>query len=185
MSSKRDKNVVNLILNPALPFGIEQREEEGNERKSDDEEKCSKLPNYRQSEELSLEGVNLAEKGDFENAMEKFDEAIKVCPENASPYNNRAQLFRLLSKIPEALRDLEKALELCGAKGRIAAQSFVQKALIHQFRGEEAMAKADFEQAAKLGSTFAKNQLIAMNPYAAMCNKMLGEMMSKFRREEH
>uniref|UniRef100_A0A183CN03 TPR_REGION domain-containing protein n=1 Tax=Globodera pallida TaxID=36090 RepID=A0A183CN03_GLOPA len=134
MSSKRDKNVVNLILNPTLPFGIEQREE-ANESKSDDEEKCSKLPNYRQSEELSLE---------------------------------------------EALHDLEKALELCGAKGRTAAQSFVQKALIHQFRGEEAMAKA-----AKLGSKFAKNQLIAMNPYAAMCNKMLGEMMSKFRREEH
>ncbi|KAL3074732.1 hypothetical protein niasHS_014177 [Heterodera schachtii] len=177
MSTERDKNVLNLILNPMLPFGLEDGEE--NESKSE-EEKYSKLPNFGQSEQLGKEGVELAEKGDLENAMKKFNEAIGICPQNPSNYNNRAQLFRLMFKIPEALTDLGKALALCEGKGRVAAQSNVQKALIHQFHGDTALAKVEFEQAAKLGSKFAQKQAIAMNPYAAMCNKMLGEIMTKF-----
>jgi hypothetical protein len=44
--------------------------------------------------------------------------------------------------------------------------------------------QADYEKAAELGSGFAKMQLIAMNPYAAMCNKMLAEVMTKLQRGE-
>jgi hypothetical protein len=32
---------------------------------------------------------------------------------------------------------------------------------------------------------FAKQQLIAMNPYAAMCNKMLADVFGKLRRGEN
>uniref|UniRef100_A0A183C2X6 TPR_REGION domain-containing protein n=1 Tax=Globodera pallida TaxID=36090 RepID=A0A183C2X6_GLOPA len=181
MSSKRDKNVVNLILNPTLPFGIEQREE-ANECKSDDEEKCSKLPNYRQSEALSLEGVNLAEKGNFENAMEKFDEAIKVRVflKNLGLHLNKIGLSRKCV----ALQQQSPIVSVAFQNSRSSSRSRESFGIVWG-KGPNRGPIVDFEQAAKLGSKFAKNQLIAMNPYAAMCNKMLSEMMSKFRREEH
>jgi len=37
-------------------------------------------------------------------------------------------------------------------------------------------AREDFTRAAKAGSSFAKSQLVALNPYAAMCNAMLRKM---------
>lgn len=43
-------------------------------------------------------------------------------------------------------------------------------------------AKKDFVRAAKAGSSFAKSQLVALNPYAAMCNAMLREITSKANR---
>jgi len=42
----------------------------------------------------------------------------------------------------------------------------------------------DFKSAAKLGGQFAKQQVIAMNPYAALCNQMLSEVMHKVRTGE-
>jgi hypothetical protein len=42
----------------------------------------------------------------------------------------------------------------------------------------------DFKIAANLGGDFAKQQVIAMNPYAAMCNQMLSEVICRLRAEE-
>ena len=50
--------------------------------------------------------------------------------------------------------------------------------------GEDEMSLNDFKDAARLGGQFAKQQVIAMNPYAAMCNQMLSEMMQKVRNGE-
>ena len=41
-----------------------------------------------------------------------------------------------------------------------------------------------WKSAAKLGGQFAKQQVIAMNPYAALCNQMLSEVMHKVRTGE-
>lgn len=45
------------------------------------------------------------------------------------------------------------------------------------------MAHDDFIKAAALGSTFAKSVVVQMNPYAAMCNKMLAEAINKLKGE--
>ena len=45
--------------------------------------------------------------------------------------------------------------------------------------GDDEGCRADFQRAADLGSAFAKKQLVALNPYAALCNSMLSQMMSK------
>lgn len=37
----------------------------------------------------------------------------------------------------------------------------------------------DFTQAAELGSNFAKQQLVLLNPYAAACNQMLSKMLNQ------
>jgi hypothetical protein len=44
----------------------------------------------------------------------------------------------------------------------------------------------DFKAAAKLGGRFARKQVVAMNPYAALCNQMLmiSETFKKLRRGE-
>ena len=44
---------------------------------------------------------------------------------------------------------------------------------------EEAL--RDFRAAAALGSAFAKQQVVAMNPYAAMCNQMMSEVIKKVK----
>jgi len=45
-------------------------------------------------------------------------------------------------------------------------------------------AKADFQKAANLGGVFAKQMLISLNPYAALCNQMMAEMISKVKKGE-
>lgn len=55
--------------------------------------------------------------------------------------------------------DLETALGLSEGKGRAACQAFTQRAMIHRLHGEDDLARADFQEAASLGSEFAKAQV--------------------------
>ncbi|KAI1726788.1 tetratricopeptide repeat protein 36 like protein [Ditylenchus destructor] len=162
MSTIRDKAVLNLILNPVMPNQDWDQKSETNT----DSNLCH-LPNYEESEQTQMEGIKLAEK-------------------NPSPYNNRAQVLRLQENadIEGAITDLNRAIELSGSKGKSAAQAFSQRALIHQLRGDNESAKDDYESAAALGSAFAKTQLVALNPYAAMCNAMLADVFAKTQRGE-
>lgn len=80
-----------------------------------------------------------------------------------------------------ALEDLERALALSGGRGRAARQSFVQRGLVARLQGRDDDARGDFERAARLGSPFARRQLVLLNPYAALCNRMLADMMGQLR----
>ncbi|KAL1782134.1 tetratricopeptide repeat protein 36 [Sigmodon hispidus] len=80
-----------------------------------------------------------------------------------------------------ALEDLERAVTLSGGRGRAARQSFVQRGLLARLQGRDDDARRDFEQAARLGSPFARRQLVLLNPYAALCNRMLTDMMGAER----
>jgi len=42
--------------------------------------------------------VEKAEEGDFDGALECFNEACEICPLRSSCFNNRAQLWRLKGK---------------------------------------------------------------------------------------
>jgi len=173
MSTARDKTVLNMILNPLMPnqdFDIENQ---------DTDDQFSNLPNAEECKRLEVEGIKLAEDRKFDEALGKFNEAIIVCPNNPSPYNNRAQVLRFQEKIEEAIADLNKAIELSEGKGKSAAQAYSQRALIYQLRNDNDLAREDYEKASKLGSNFAKMQLVALNPYAAMCNAMLSEVLAK------
>ena len=48
---------------------------------------------------LESEGVQLAEEEKFDAALELFNKAVQLQPENAASYNNRAQLLRLKGDI--------------------------------------------------------------------------------------
>ncbi|XP_025122593.1 tetratricopeptide repeat protein 36 isoform X2 [Bubalus bubalis] len=81
-----------------------------------------------------------------------------------------------------ALEDLERALALSGGRGRTARQGFVQRGLVARLQGRDDDARRDFERAARLGSPFARRQLVLLNPYAALCNRMLADVMGQLRR---
>lgn len=83
-----------------------------------------------------------------------------------------------------ALEDLDQAISLSSGSGRTACQALVQRGLLRRLACQNDGARADFENAAALGSDFARQQAVVLNPYAALCNKMLSEVINKIRNPE-
>uniref|UniRef100_A0A8C2VYC2 Tetratricopeptide repeat protein 36 n=1 Tax=Chinchilla lanigera TaxID=34839 RepID=A0A8C2VYC2_CHILA len=82
--------------------------------------------------------------------------------------------------------DLSTALERFGqAIGLLPerASAYNNRAQARRLQGDVADddARRDFERAARLGSPFARRQLVLLNPYAALCNRMLADMMGQLR----
>jgi hypothetical protein len=80
--------------------------------------------------------------------------------------------------------DLDTAIQLSGGHGKVAELALTQRGLIRRLQGCDEGALEDFKAAAKLGSRFAGKQVVAMNPYAALCNQMLSEAFGKLRRRK-
>ncbi|NXT26157.1 TTC36 protein, partial [Syrrhaptes paradoxus] len=180
MATANDRAVLQTIFNPSTPFGdIPGLDEEEEDTREEDEAFAPEL--LAQARDLELQGVSAAESGDVSAALERFGEAIRLLPERASGYNNRAQALRLRGDVTGALRDLDTAIRLSQGRGRAACQSFVQRGLVHRLQAREEDARRDFERAARLGSAFARRQLVLLNPYAALCNQMLCEMLGRLR----
>ena len=104
----------------------------------------------------------------------------------ASAYNNRAQTLRLSGNIDAALRDLDKAISLSEKYEdfKVLSQASTQKGMILRLNGKDEEALACFKVAASHGNAFAKQQIVCLNPYAAMCNKMLNDLFQKIRNGE-
>ncbi|NWW45781.1 TTC36 protein, partial [Pedionomus torquatus] len=180
MATANDRAVLQTIFNPSTPFGdIPGLDEEEEEDAQEEDGFAQEL--LEQVRDLELQGVSAAESGDVSAALERFGEAIRLLPQRASAYNNRAQALRLRGDVAGALRDLEAAIRLSRGRGRAACQSFVQRGLIHRLQAREEAAQQDFERAARLGSSFARRQLVLLNPYAALCNQMLCQMLGQLR----
>ncbi|NXQ98047.1 TTC36 protein, partial [Sagittarius serpentarius] len=101
MATANDRAVLQTIFNPSTPFGdIPGLDEEGDEEEEEDaaaqEEGAAFAPELlEQVRDLELQGVSAAESGDVSTALERFGEAIRLLPDRASGYNNRAQALRL------------------------------------------------------------------------------------------
>ncbi|XP_064611261.1 tetratricopeptide repeat protein 36-like [Liolophura sinensis] len=174
--SLHDKAVLERIFNPNLPNYIDEDEKEEESLETEDDS-----PVVKESKALEIEGVKLAEKGDVTAALEKFNNAINLMSDRASGYNNRAQALRLKGDTQGALCDLNRAIELSKGRGKTACQALTQRALIKKLEGDCDGALEDFKLAADLGGKFAKQQVVSMNPYAALCNQMLSEVMNKLK----
>ncbi|XP_021342512.1 tetratricopeptide repeat protein 36 homolog [Mizuhopecten yessoensis] len=179
--STHDNAVLNRIFNPNLPYG------DVVEETADEVAPCSEeveTDEVKEAKQYEADGVTAAEAGDLELALSKFGLAIQVCPTRGSGYNNRAQALRLKGDVQGALQDLHTAIELSEGQGSAACQAFTQRGLIFKLEGEEEKALEDFKRAGALGGQFAKQQVVAMNPYAALCNQMLSEVMRKVKTGE-
>ncbi|RUS70705.1 hypothetical protein EGW08_021537 [Elysia chlorotica] len=175
--TSHDKEVLNQIFNPGLPYGDEVDTVDDTPQTEDSEE-------VKQAKELEIQGVRAAEAGNVEAALGFFQRAVATAPDWPSAYNNRAQALRLKGDIAGARADLDKAIELSEGRGSAACQAFTQRGLIKKKEGDDAGAKEDLEKAASLGGAFAKQVLVAMNPYAALCNQMLSGVLDKLRAGE-
>ncbi|XP_074783588.1 tetratricopeptide repeat protein 36 isoform X2 [Athene noctua] len=187
MATAGDRAVLQSIFSPSTPFGdipgLDEEEEEEEEEEEDAQEDGDGFAPelLEQARDLELQGVSAAESGDVSAALERFGEAIRLLPQRASAYNNRAQALRLRGDLPGALRDLDASIRLSRGRGRAACQSFVQRGLIRRLQARDDEARQDFERAARLGSAFARQQLVLLNPYSALCNQMLCEMLGRLR----
>ncbi|GFS04450.1 tetratricopeptide repeat protein 36-like [Elysia marginata] len=173
--TSHDKQVLDQIFNPGLPYGDEVDTEDNVPQPGEDSEEV------KQAKDFEIQGVRAAEAGNVEAALGFFQKAVQTAPEWPSAYNNRAQALRLKGDVLGASADLDKAIELSQGRGTAACQAFTQRGLIKKKEGDDAGAKEDLERAASLGGAFAKQVLVAMNPYAALCNQMLTGVLDKLR----
>ena len=91
-TSEKDQAVLESIFNPLLPLGdIPPKHKTDNEN----EINVENTEDSKRAKELETSGVEKAEQGDFEGALECFNEACEICPSRPSCFNNRAQLWRL------------------------------------------------------------------------------------------
>lgn len=98
-TSEKDQAVLQSIFNPLLPLGdIPPKHEIENEN----ERNVENTEESKRAKELETSGVEKAEQGDFEGALECFNEACEICPSRSSCFNNRAQLWRLKGRLHEA-----------------------------------------------------------------------------------
>jgi len=91
-TSEKDQAVLQSIFNPLLPLGdIPPKHEIENEN----EINVENTEESKRAKDLETSGVEKAEQGDLEGALECFNEACEICPSRPSCFNNRAQLWRL------------------------------------------------------------------------------------------
>ncbi|KAF0030139.1 hypothetical protein F2P81_016870 [Scophthalmus maximus] len=179
MASAHDRAVLQALFNPNTPFGDSPGPNQEEELIDDESGFDTQL--LRQVKELEKSGISAAEAGDLQAALQLFSQAIQILPRRASAYNNRAQALRLQGNTAGALEDLDRAVSLSGGAGRTACQALVQRGLLRRLACQDDAARADFERAAAFGSEFARQQAVALNPYAALCNKMLSGVINKLR----
>ncbi|XP_057695208.1 tetratricopeptide repeat protein 36-like [Corythoichthys intestinalis] len=179
MASEHDRAVLQAIFNPNTPYGDVPGLDL--EQELTDDESSFDADLLRQVKNLESRGVSAAEAGDLREALELFDQAVQVLPRRASAYNNRAQTLRLQGNTTGALEDLDRAISLSEGRGRTACQALVQRGLLRRLASQDDKAREDFQKAAALGNEFARQQVVQLNPYAALCNKMLCEVIGKLR----
>ncbi|EHB08780.1 Tetratricopeptide repeat protein 36 [Heterocephalus glaber] len=181
MGTSSDQAVLQAIFNPSTPFGdvlgVDLEEEA---EQNEDEDAVFPQAQLEQSKALELQGVMAAEAGDLSSALERFGQAICLLPERASAYNNRAQARRLQGDVADGLR--VSGPRVGGGSGALLTPRLSAR---RRPGGPGARrdddARRDFERAAQLGSPFARRQLVLLNPYAALCNRMLADVMRQLR----
>lgn len=67
---------------------------------------------FRLAEEKKESGNHLYKFKNYKGALAMYDEAIKLCPENAAYYGNRSACCMMLGLYKKALEDAQKAVAL-------------------------------------------------------------------------
>ena len=92
-------------------------------------------------------GIAYADWGKYPEAIVDYSQAIALDPKYAKAYNNRGVAHNYLKQYPAAVEDFTKAIELAPT----TAAYYLNRAEVYRVLGQEDNAKADEEQAQKLG----------------------------------
>jgi tetratricopeptide (TPR) repeat protein len=169
----------------------------------------TQTPNV-QAKAFETLGIVAAEKGNANAAIKYFSDALKMLPGSVSALNNRAQAYQLLGKKQEAMNDLNECVRLIigredeekdtgkdqdtekdttdddtlpSKKLKLKEKVYTQRGILLKVVGKIDEARADFEVAAKLGSDFAKSEVVYLNPIARLCGETVSELL-QFEREK-
>jgi tetratricopeptide (TPR) repeat protein len=101
---------------------------------------------------LALRYTGLGEPEDskaLERAIEDFSYVIELDPRQAAAYSYRAEAYRLLGTIDEAIRDSTTAIQLRGDQ-KSTAYAYATRAEIYRRLGQNELYKADFSESVEL-----------------------------------
>ncbi|KAJ3210391.1 Tetratricopeptide repeat protein 36 [Clydaea vesicula] len=162
--SKNDEDILSRIFNPDEGFAVVENEE--NSTKINYEEKIDKniLTQIKHDE---LKAIEFIKNNEFSKGLNIFNKIIETCSTYASVYNNRANYFRMVNKLDEALLDLNLAIEYGGGQKLLLGNAYTQRGLIKKELKDELGAELDFLEGAKFGNDLAKLE-VKNNPYAKL-----------------
>ena len=135
--------------------------------------------------ELEKVAIAKAESGLLDEAEKDLSVAIDLHG-SASAFNNRAQVRQFLKK-EEAMSDLDTAISKAKTRGDQVTlrQALCQRGMLLRVKLRDEEARRDFEEAAALGSSLAKQQAVLLNPQAQLCADMVAIMFSEFHKKNN
>ena len=101
---------------------------------------------------LALRYIGLGEPEDskaLERAIEDFSYVIELNPRQAAAYSYRAEAYRLMGMINEAIQDSTTAIQLRGDQ-KSTAHAYATRAEIYRRLGQNELYKADFRKSVEL-----------------------------------
>jgi tetratricopeptide (TPR) repeat protein len=168
MLSARDLAVLDVIFTSKGEYSINQFQP-----KLDKDMDDSLEEEFKNRE---LVGVERAEGGDLQEALEMFTSITVDNPKYPSAFNNRAQIYRLMARDQEALKDLNHCISL-NPPNTILRQAYTQRSVIYKQMDNLKASDEDLLKAAQCGSVEAKCLVKEKNPFAKMCNQVISGLM--------
>ncbi len=107
--------------------------------------------NYETASVLFHQGFASSNKGEYEEAIEKYDEAIELNPNHTELYNNRGIVKKNLRQYQEAIIDYDKAIELNPNYARAYSNRGIAKGKLEQY--QEAI--SNFNKAIEVNPNYA------------------------------
>ena len=95
-------------------------------------------------------GVKLLERGQAEEALAKYNEAIRLDPNFAVAYFNRGQTYFALGQPQKAVQDYAEAIRLNPDRAQIRLV-FASRAMAYTLLGNDSEAQEDIGRAVELG----------------------------------
>ena len=95
---------------------------------------------------LNAHGMTSTQRGDYDQALKEYDQAIQLKPDFASAYKNRGVTYAQKGDYDRAIQDFDHALKL---KPDLAS-AFNSRGLAYQAKGDFTRSLADFDEALKL-----------------------------------
>src|SRR3984885_2122000 len=91
-------------------------------------------------------GNAYTDKGEYELAIQDYDESIKLNPNYAKPFNNRGVAYQKKGDYDRAIKDFDAAINIDPKYG----DAFANRAEIYQKKGDYPGALKDFDEAIRL-----------------------------------
>ena len=95
-------------------------------------------------------GVKLFERGQAEEALAEYNEAIRLDPNFAVAYFNRGQTYFALGQPEKAIQDYAEAIRLNPGRARVRLV-YASRAMAYTLLGNDSEAQEDIGRAVKLG----------------------------------